>query len=59
MALAALKSVLNKAYENGYAVGAFNMIDLNFLEAIVLAAQRTYSPIILNIAEVHFLHRYG
>ena len=54
MALVTLKKVLDKAYQNGYAVGAFNIIDLNFLEAIILAARRTASPVILNIAEVHF-----
>lgn len=54
MALVTLKKVLDKAYQSGYAVGAFNIIDLNFLEAIILAARRTASPVILNIAEVHF-----
>jgi len=54
MALVTLKKVLDKAYQNEYAVGAFNIIDLSFLEAIILAARRTASPVILNIAEVHF-----
>jgi fructose-bisphosphate aldolase class II len=46
--------MLDKAYQKGYAVGAFNIIDLTFLEAIIMAAHRTASPVILNIAEVHF-----
>jgi fructose-bisphosphate aldolase class II len=54
MALVTLKTILGKAYKNGYAVGAFNVINLTFLEAIIAAAQRTASPVILNIAEVHF-----
>jgi fructose-bisphosphate aldolase, class II len=54
MALVPLKTVLDKAFSSGYAVGAFNIIDLSFLEAIILAARRTSSPVILNIAEVHF-----
>lgn len=54
MALVNLKSVLTKAYQEGYAVGAFNVINLNFLEAIIDAARLTASPVILNIAEVHF-----
>ena len=53
MALITLKTMLDKAYKNGYAVGAFNIINLEFLEAITLAARRSASPVILNIAEVH------
>jgi fructose-bisphosphate aldolase class II len=54
MSLVTLKTVLSKAYKKGYAVGAFNIINLTFLEAIIDAARRTASPVILNIAEVHF-----
>ena len=53
MALVTLKTMLDKASQNGYAVGAFNVINLEFLEAITLAARRSASPVILNIAEVH------
>jgi fructose-bisphosphate aldolase class II len=35
-------------------VGAFNVIDLGFLEAIILAVRHTASPVVLNTAEVHF-----
>src|SRR5512145_801877 len=54
MALVTLKTMLDEAYRKGYAVGAFNVINLTFLEAITDAARRTASPVILNIAEVHF-----
>jgi fructose-bisphosphate aldolase, class II len=54
MALVTLHSMLSKAYQKGYAVGAFNIINLTFLEAIAEAARRTRSPVILNLAEVHF-----
>jgi fructose-bisphosphate aldolase class II len=54
MALVTLKTMLDKAYQKRYAVGAFNVINLNFLEAIILAARHTASPVVLNIAEVHF-----
>lgn len=54
MALVTLKTMLTKAYQKGYAVGAFNIINLTFLEAITDAARRTASPVILNVAEVHF-----
>jgi len=53
MTLVTLKTALDKAYKNGYAVGAFNVINLEFLEAITTAARRSASPVILNIAEVH------
>ena len=54
MPLVNLKTILNKAYRDQYAVGAFNIINLTFLEAIIAAAQKQKSPVILNIAEVHF-----
>jgi fructose/tagatose bisphosphate aldolase len=43
MALETLKTMLGKAYRKGYAVGAFNVINLTFLEAIITAARRTAS----------------
>jgi len=49
-----LKTVLNKAYQGGYAVGAFNVINLEFAEAIIEASHRTGVPVILNMADVHF-----
>jgi fructose-bisphosphate aldolase class II len=54
MALVNLKTILGKASRDHYAVGAFNIVDLTFLEAIIEAAQRQNSPVILNIAEVHY-----
>ncbi len=53
MTLVYMKTVLDKAYKNGYAVGAFNVINMEFLEAIITAARKSASPVILNIAEVH------
>ena len=54
MGLLNLKDVLVHAYHNKYAVGSFNVINMEFLEAIVEAAERMNSPVILSIAEVHF-----
>ncbi len=54
MALVNLKDLLEHAYQNRYGVGSFNVINMEFLEAIVEAANRCYSPVILAIAEVHF-----
>lgn len=49
-----LKEILKDANSRKYAVGAFNVVDSHFLEAIVKTAEECSSPVILNIAEVHF-----
>lgn len=54
MAILNMKELLNIAYRDRYAVGSFNVINLEFLEAIVEAAENKRSPVILSIAEVHF-----
>ncbi len=48
-----MKTLLEKAKEGGYAVGAFNATDLNTARGIVAAAESENSPIILQFAEVH------
>lgn len=45
--------MLDKAYQKRYTVGTINVVNLSFLEAIILAARHTASPVVLNIAEVH------
>lgn len=54
MPLVPMKGLLKSAHKNGYAVGAFNVVNLEFLEAIIETAETLSSPVILNIAEVHF-----
>ena len=54
MALVNLKDLLYHAYKNRYAVGAFEIDDLTFLHAVIEAAERSCSPVILNIIEVRF-----
>ena len=56
MALVNLRDMLDHAYRNGYAVGAFDMISLEFLESILAAAEHCHSPVILSLAESHFEH---
>jgi len=56
MPLVDMKDMLDHAYRNGYAVGAFDLVSLDFLEAIVHASERTRSPVILSLAESHFEH---
>ncbi len=54
MGLVNTVELLAHADEHSYAVGAFNVISLEFLNGILEAAEEEHSPVILNIAEVHF-----
>ena len=54
MALVNMREMLYHAYRNGYAVGAFDLISLEFLEGIMAAAERCHSPVILSLSESHF-----
>ena len=54
MSLISVNHVLQHADRHGYAVGAFNVVNLEFLNGILKAAEAKRSPIILQIAEVHF-----
>lgn len=54
MGLANTVDILRHAEKHSYAVGAFNCMNLEFLNGILEGAERMRSPIILNIAEVHF-----
>ena len=58
MPLVNLSTVLKEAQEKKYAVGSFNLINLDFLQAIVRAAEKKRSPVILSIAEVHLKYVY-
>ncbi|MBM3705672.1 MAG: class II fructose-bisphosphate aldolase [Actinobacteria bacterium] len=53
MALISLKELLKHARENRYAVGAFNVTNLGFIDTLIDAAIEQRSPIIIQIAEVH------
>jgi fructose-bisphosphate aldolase class II len=54
MAMVNMKDLLNHAYDNHYAVGAFEIVNLDFLRAVITAAEQTRSPVILNVVEPHF-----
>jgi fructose-bisphosphate aldolase class II len=54
MALVHMRDMLKHAYQNGYAVGAFDLVSLDFLQAIIDAAERCQAPVILSLAESHF-----
>ena len=51
--LVSLKELMKVASEGGYAVGAFNVSNLESLMAIMGAAEETGRGVILNYAEVH------
>lgn len=50
MALVTTKEMFKKAYEGGYAVGAFNINNMEIIQAITEAAQETKSPLILQVS---------
>ena len=49
--LVSAKEMLNKAKAGHYAVGQFNINDLEWTKAILLAAEETRSPVILGVSE--------
>jgi fructose-bisphosphate aldolase class II len=56
MALVNMRDMLVHAYRGGYAVAAFDLVSLDFLEAIIKAAEASRAPVILSLAESHFEH---
>jgi fructose-bisphosphate aldolase class II len=56
MALVNMRDMLEHAYRNRYAVGAFDLVGLEFLEGIMEAAEACRAPVILSLAESHFDH---
>ncbi len=51
MPLVSMTAMLNKAKEEGYAVGQFNLNNLEFTQAILQAAEEEKSPVILGVSE--------
>lgn len=54
MAIVDMKAMLNHAHREGYAVGAFDVVSLDFVSGIIAAAERCQSPVIISLAESHF-----
>ncbi|MBQ0126035.1 MAG: class II fructose-1,6-bisphosphate aldolase [Clostridiales bacterium] len=50
MALVTTKEMFKKAYEGGYAVGAFNINNMEIIQAITEAASEQKSPVILQVS---------
>ncbi len=56
MALVRMQDMLRHAYENKYAVGAFDVVGLEMLQGVIAAAERSRAPVILGLAEPHMEH---
>ncbi len=50
MALVTTKEMFKKAYEGGYAIGAFNINNMEIIQAITEAAMAQNSPVILQVS---------
>ncbi len=51
MPLVTMKEILDEASSKGYGVGAFNINNLEFLQAIIEAAEEEKSPVIIAVSE--------
>ncbi|MRG86224.1 class II fructose-1,6-bisphosphate aldolase [Salinibacillus xinjiangensis] len=51
MPLVSMREMLNKAKDNGYAVGQFNINNLEYVQGILQAAEEEKSPVILGVSE--------
>ncbi len=58
MALVTTKEMFQKAYEGGYAVGAFNVDNTDIMQGVLAAAEQTKSPVIVAFSEgaLKFIH---
>ena len=52
MALVTTKEMFKKAYEGGYAIGAFNINNMEIVQAIADAAAEEKSPVIFQVSDV-------
>ena len=50
MPLVSTKEMFRKAYEGKYAIGAFNVNNMEIIQGIVEAAKETKSPLILQVS---------
>ncbi|MFD2044401.1 class II fructose-bisphosphate aldolase [Ornithinibacillus salinisoli] len=51
MPLVSMKEMMEKGKENGYAIGQFNLNNLEYAQAILQAAEEEKSPVILGVSE--------
>ena len=50
MPLVSTKEMFKKAYEGGYAIGAFNVNNMEIIQGIVNAAKKCNAPLILQVS---------
>ena len=61
MPLVTTKEMFKKAYEGGYAVGAFNVNNMEIVQGITEAANELKAPVMLQVsagARKHATHTY-
>ena len=51
MALVSSKEMFEKAYHGGYAIGAFNVNNMEIIQGITEAAQEVDAPLILQVSK--------
>ncbi|MEL7597552.1 MAG: class II fructose-bisphosphate aldolase, partial [Clostridiaceae bacterium] len=51
MALVTTKEMFKKAYEGKYAIGAFNINNMEILQGVINAAKEKKSPVILQVSK--------
>ena len=56
MPLVHLNDMLKHASNHHYAVGAFGVVSLDFLDGVLQAAEASRSPVVLNLIESHFAY---
>ena len=54
MPLVHMGDMLRHAYENRYAVAAFDVVSLDFIDGVISAAEAKQAPVIISLAESHF-----
>lgn len=59
MALVSMTKMLHEAVQGGYAVGQFNLNNLEFTQAILQAAQEEQTPVILGVSEAYIPYMGG
>lgn len=53
MALVTTKEMFRRAYEGGYAIGAFNINNMEIIQAITEAAEEAKSPLFFRFLPAH------
>jgi len=54
MPLVHMGDMLRHAYQHHYAVGAFDVVSLDFITGVIAAAEEKQAPVIISLAESHF-----